>query len=125
MSSGGELFEPASREPIRFDTVLVVEGRDMFGFFLALLRELVLETRIEVRNGGGTPGLYDYIGDLTAISGFSAVNSLGVVCDCDSDPSAAFNDLCNGLRRARLAVPSAVQTPTATPPLPRITVHFL
>jgi hypothetical protein len=125
MSNGGELFEAGSREPIRFGNVLVVEGRDMFGFFLALLREMGLDNQIEVRNGGGTPGLYDYLGDLTAISGFSAVTSLGVVCDCESDPNGAFNDLCNGLRRAGLSVPSAVLTPTATPPSPRITIHLL
>src|SRR5882672_6882993 len=125
MSTGGELFEAGSREPIRFGNVLVVEGRDMFGFFLALLREIGLDNHIEVRNGGGTPGLYDYLGDLTAISGFSAVNSLGVVCDCESDPLAAFNSLCNGLRRAGLTEPSAVLTPTATPPMPRITVQLL
>jgi hypothetical protein len=120
-----ELFEAGSREPIRLETVLVVEGRDMFGFFLAMLRELNLDHQIEVRNGGGTPDLYDYLGDLKTIAGFAAVTSLGVVCDCEADPVVAFRDLCNGLRRASLAVPAAVLTATATPPLPRITVHLL
>ncbi len=125
MSNGGELFEAGSRVPIRLSTVLVVEGRDMFGFFLAMLRELKLDNQIEVRNGGGTPDLYDYLGDLKTISGFNAVTSLGIVCDCEADPIVALKDLCNALRRAGLAVPAAVLTPTAPPPLPRITIHLL
>jgi hypothetical protein len=55
MSNGGDPSQPGSRTPIRYSTVLVVEGRDLFGFFLPLLKELGLQNQIEVRNGGGVP----------------------------------------------------------------------
>jgi uncharacterized protein DUF3226 len=125
MNSGGELFAPGSREPIRYPTVLVVEGRDMFGFFLPLLRELNLDKQIEVRNGGGVPSLYDYLAVLPNIDGFDTVTSLGIVCDTERDPAAAFTDLCNALRRAGLAVPAAPLQPTATLPVPRVAIALL
>jgi hypothetical protein len=37
MSNVGRLSEPGSREPITHSKLLVVEGRDRFGFFLGLL----------------------------------------------------------------------------------------
>lgn len=92
MSNGGDVSQPGSRQPIRYGTLLVVEGRDTFGFFLALLKELGLVNRVEVRNGGGVPDLYDYLAVLPNISGFDAVTSLGVVCDCETDPAAAFRE---------------------------------
>jgi hypothetical protein len=125
MSNGGDVSQPGSREPLHYDAVLVVEGRDMFGFFLALLRELGLEKRIEVRNGGGVPDLYDFLAVLPNVSNFDKVASLGVVCDAEADPVAAFNDLCTALRRAGLSVPAAVLQPTSSPPAPRTTVALL
>lgn len=125
MSNGGEVFEAGSREPIRYSTVLVVEGRDTFGFFRALSKELGLQNQIEVRNGGGLPDLYDYLQILQNIAGFDAVASLGVVCDADADPHAAFTKLCNALSRANLPVPVAALQSTASPPLPRVAVAIL
>jgi hypothetical protein len=125
MSNGGDVSQPGSREPIHYDTVLVVEGRDMFGFFFALLRELGLAKQIEVRNGGGVPDLYDYLAVLPNVSDFDKVTSLGVACDTETDPGAAFSGLCGALGRAGLSVPAAVLQPTATPPVPRVTVALL
>jgi hypothetical protein len=125
MSNAGELFSPGPRAPIRLRTVLVVEGRDMFGFFLALLRELALDSQIEVRNGGGVPQLYDYLAVLPNIAGFDAVISLGVVCDTEADPARAFTGLCNALGRASLAIPAAALQATTPPPPPRVTVALL
>ncbi len=125
MSKGGDVSQPGSREPLHYDTVLVVEGRDMFGFFLALLRELGLTSQIEVRNGGGVPALYDYLAVLPNVSNFDKVTSLGVACDTESDPAAAFNGLCNALQRAGLSVPAAALQPTVSPPVPRIMVALL
>lgn len=71
----------------------------MFGFFLTLLKELGLQNRVEVRNGGGVPDLYNYLALLPLVTGFDGVTSLGVVCDCETDPATAFRDLCNSLRR--------------------------
>src|SRR5262245_31235175 len=125
MSNGGDVSQPGSRAPFHYSTPLVVEGRDMFGFFLALLKELGLFNRIEVRNGGGIPDLYDYLAVLPNISGFDAVTSLGVVCDCEADPSLAFRDLCQALRRAGLPVPTAALQPAGGSPPPRVQVALL
>lgn len=125
MSNGGDVSQPGSRAPFHYSTLLVVEGRDMFGFFLALLKELGLFNRIEVRNGGGIPDLYDYLAVLPNISGFDAVTSLGVVCDCEADPTLAFRDLCQALRRAGLPVPTAALQPAGGSPPPRVQVALL
>jgi hypothetical protein len=125
MSNGGDVSQPGSRAALHYDTVLVVEGRDMFGFFLALLRQLGLSKQIEVRNGGGIPDLYDHLAVLPNVSGFDKVASLGIACDTEADPVAAFHNLCNALQRAGLSSPTAVLQPTTVPPVPRITVALL
>jgi hypothetical protein len=125
MTGADELFSPGTRAAIGHTVVLVVEGRDMYRFFLALLRQLGIDQQIEVRNGGGLPGLHDYFQDLVLISGFLSVVALGVVRDCEDDPAIAFQQVCSGLQRAGLAVPSAPLVVTPTPTLPQITVMLL
>jgi hypothetical protein len=125
MSDGGELFHPGTRAPITHDAVLVVEGRDMFGFFLALLRQLGLDQQIEVRNGGGLPGFHDYFQDLVLINEFSRVTALGIVRDCEDNPAGALQQVCAGLQRASLAVPSSPLVATSMPPQPQVTVMLL
>ncbi|MCI0403306.1 MAG: hypothetical protein L0212_07275 [Acidobacteria bacterium] len=125
MTNGGPVHQPTSREPLRYSTLLVVEGRDMFRCFLALLRELGLDGQIEVRDGGGVPQLYDYLGVLPNISGFDRVTALGVVCDTETDPARAFGDLANALHRAGLPVPAAPLQPTIPPPQPGVTIALL
>jgi hypothetical protein len=125
MNAGGELFRPGTRAPITHDTVLVTEGRDMFGFSLALLHDLGLDQRIEVRNGGGLPSFHDYFQDLVNISGFASVISLGVMRDSETDPGGAFQSVNAGLLRANLPVPQVPFQSTASPPLPRVSVYLL
>ncbi len=119
------LSDPKSRAPITHETLLVVEGRDAFGFFLGLLTELKLDQRIEIRNAGGVTDLPDFLLALSAVSGFGAVKSLGVVQDSESDPAAAFAGVCSALRGANLPIPAAPLQPTAPPPDPRVTVTLL
>src|SRR5438046_2897270 len=95
MSNGGRLSAPGSREPLTHDTVLIVEGRDMFGFFLGLLTELGIPDRIEVRNAGGLQDWPD------------------------------FQEVCNALRGSGLPVPAVLLQPTPTPPVPRVSVMLL
>lgn len=125
MSNGGDVSKPGSRAPIHLGNVLVVEGLDMYRFFLALLRELGLKNQIEVRNGGGIPDLYKYLAVLPLVSDFDKVSSLGVVCDTETDPSAAFNNLRNALQQAGLSVPATVLQPTSLSSRPCITVALL
>ncbi len=125
MIGGGELFQPRTAAPITHDSVLVTEGRDAYEFFSALVQHLGLRQLIEVRNGGGLPGLHDYFADLVLISGFSSVQSLGIVRDNESDPTGAFQAVCSGLQRASLPVPLAPLQPTPTPPLPRVSLLLL
>ena len=87
--------------------------------------ELGLTKQIEVRNGGGVPDLYNYLAVLPAVSDFDKVTSLGVVCDTETDPVAAFNNLCNALQQAGLPVPAAVLQPTSASPIPRVTIALL
>ncbi len=125
MTDGAELFKPGTREPIRLPAMLVVEGRDMFGFFLAQLRELGLDKQIEVRNGGGVPDLYDYLGVLPNISGFDAVTSLGVACDSETNPNDSFQALCSALKRAGLPEPAAAFQATSALQSRRVTIALL
>jgi hypothetical protein len=125
MSNGARLFEPGDRSPITHATLLVVEGRDAFGFFLALLKELGLKDQIEVRNAGGITDWPNYLRVLPLISGFDAVTSLGLARDSEANPGQAFQEVCSALKGGGLSVPTAVLQPSVSPPAPRVTVMLL
>jgi hypothetical protein len=125
MSNGATRYKRGDRSPLTQAAVLVVEGRDMWEFFGALLYELGLHGRVDVRDPGGITDWPDFLRALPAISGFDAVNSLGLVRDCETDPARALQDVCTALRGASLPVPPAVLQPTATPPPPRVTIMLL
>jgi hypothetical protein len=96
---------PQAKAPIAYSKVLVVEGHDAFQFFKALLRHLNLLAEIEIRNSGGVDDLSTYLRVLAGTSGFSGVNSLGIIRDAEDDATAAFASICNGLAQTKLSVP--------------------
>lgn len=96
---------PHSRKSIEYSKVLVVEGRDDFEFFIALLRNLGLLPEIEVRNAGGEIK-EEYLKTLIATRGFPNVVSLGIVRDAEKENAkSAFDSVCNGLKKVGLSVP--------------------
>jgi hypothetical protein len=97
----------------------------MWEFFRALLPVLGLQDRIEIRDAGGITDIPAYVSLLKTINGFDAVVSLGLVRDCETDPVAAFQDICSALQGAALPVPPAVLLATAPPPLPKVTVMLI
>jgi hypothetical protein len=107
MSFAADLYVPGSRSSITHETLLIVEGRDVFRFFLKLLQSQGLNEDVELRNFGGVTDLREYLKTLRLISGFHRVTSLGVVRDCESDPEAAFQSIRSALSNAGFAVPSA------------------
>ena len=118
-----DLQSPGSRSPITYSKVLIVEGRDAFEFFKALLRNLNLLAEIEIRNAGGVDQFSDYLRTLMAASGFSRVISLGIVRDAEEDADAAFQSVCTALRQVGMSEP---QRPMAVADgKPRISVFIL
>src|SRR5665213_1882087 len=97
MSFAKDLHMPGSRSPIMLPSILVVEGRDMFGFFLELLQGLELDQTVELRNFGGVDDLPTYLEVLTSLKRFETVVSLGIARDCESDPHAAFESVRSAL----------------------------
>jgi hypothetical protein len=124
MSNGGKRYQRSDRSPLTHSAILVVEGRDMWEFFGALLQVLGLQDQVEIRDPGGINDWPDFLRALPTISGFDAVVSLGLVRDCETNPTGAFQSVCSTLQGAGWSVPPAVLQPTATPP-PRITVMLL
>ena len=101
-----DLQYPQSRSPISYSKVLLVEGRDAFEFFKAMLRHLGLLSEIEIRNFGGVGELADYLDTLRITSGFSGITSLGIVRDAETDADSAFRSVCNALTKSGYGVPS-------------------
>ena len=125
MSNGPRLSQPGDRSPITQDTLLVVEGRDAFGFFLGLLTELSLQDRIEIRNAGGVQDWPNFLLALPTISGFDAVTSLGLVRDSETDPARAFQEVCSALQGGSLPVPTGVLQPTPRSSTPLVMIMLL
>ena len=95
-----DLHAPHSKSPITFSKVLLVEGRDAFEFFKALLQHVSLLNTIELRNAGGISDFGDYLETLTAIEGFANVESLGIVRDAETNVESAFTALARDLKNA-------------------------
>ena len=105
MTLPDDLQSPRSRSPITYAKVLLVEGRDVFEFFKALLRHLSLLTEIEIRNFGGVNQLPTYLRTLTVTPGYSEVTSLAIIRDAEMDLDTAFKFVGSSLRQAGLSVP--------------------
>ncbi len=99
------IHSPQSRSPISYSKVLLVEGRDAFHFFMALLRHLGMLTEIEIRNFGGIDDLTKYLETLRITPGFTNVNSMGIVRDAEANATSAFDSVCSSLRRVGINVP--------------------
>ncbi|MCZ6680491.1 MAG: hypothetical protein O7E52_24940 [Candidatus Poribacteria bacterium] len=86
--------------------LLLVEGKDEFNFFGALLRHL---RRQDVKVGAydGKDNLRPFLRGLTQLPDFEAVESIGIVRDADDDANAAFQSVCSSLSNANLPVPEA------------------
>lgn len=119
-----DLQYPESRSPITYSKVLLVEGRDAFGFFKALLKHLNLLTQIEIRNTGGVDQLADYLGTLVITPGYSSVASLGIVRDAeDQDVDSVFSSVCSTLSKHNLSLPE--QPMAIAEGKPRVSVFIL
>jgi hypothetical protein len=100
-----DLYLPSSRSPIIHSKILLVEGKDAFYFFKALLRCMDLLEQIEIRNFGGIQDLTRYLKTLTISPGFIQITSLGIVRDAEVDARAAFHSVCNSLNHVGLRAP--------------------
>ncbi len=78
-----DLQYPQSKSPIKSEKLLLVEGRDAFGFFKAILQELSLLENIEIRNFGGIKDFTTYLRTLKITPGFKKVISLGIIRDAE------------------------------------------
>ncbi len=101
-----------SPKPITYKKVLLVEGKDAFQFFKALLRHLNLLSDIEIRNFGGVDDL-DYLGTLKITDGFDHVISLAIIRDAESNAVSAFHSVNGILEKEGFDVPpQPMETPT-------------
>jgi hypothetical protein len=125
MTNGAGRYQRGDRSPLAHDTLLVVEGRDMWEFFGALSQQLGLQNQIEIRDPGGITDWPDFLRALPELAGFGGVVSLGLVRDSETDPGQAFREVCAALRGGSLPVPAAVLQPTPSPPAPRVTLMLL
>jgi hypothetical protein len=116
------LQDAQSRQPITYDKVLLVEGKDAFYFFKALLRHLQLLSQIEVRNYGGVDDL-DFLQTLRITDGFDSVTSLAITRDAEADSAGAFTSTCEILRQAGFDIP--LRSMISTVGSPKISVFIL
>ena len=118
-----DLHLPQSRSPITRSKILVVEGRDSFTFFTALLRLLGLLEAVEIRNSGGVDELSAYLDVFKTIVGFQRVTSLGIVRDAEIDAGHAFQSVCHSLTQVSLPVPP--QPMASAEGAPKVSVFLL
>jgi hypothetical protein len=108
-------------EPITERKVLVVEGKDDRNFFEALIGNLSL-SNIQIKDIGGKTQLNARLKALKNTSGFSEVESIGVVRDANNNPNGAFQSVCSALRNANLPVPTRALRPAGQRPEVRIMI---
>ena len=92
---------------IKCPKLLLVEGKSLGLFLLALLEKINLAEEIQVCNFGSKNHLSSGLRTLTKIiPNFHIVKSLGIVRDAEENPAdAAFASVCGALKRANLSVP--------------------
>jgi hypothetical protein len=89
---------------IRSDRLLVVEGRDEYLFFEALLKHIGI-SNIQIIPIGGKANLRNNLLLLKISPGFQNVKAIGLVRDCDSQRASAFQSVADTLKMAKLPIP--------------------
>lgn len=90
--------------PIESKKLLVVEGKDEKIFFMAFLKIYDVDS-VHIYPLNGCKDLVKDLGMLKKVTGFSNVEKLALILDCDDDPGAAKQRITNALERNGLAVP--------------------
>ena len=100
-----------SPRPITYKKVLLVEGKDAFYFFKALLCHLNLLSEVEIRNFGGVNDI-DFLETLKSTDGFDQVISLAIIRDAEINAISAFDSVCRILKQTAFDVPAETNTST-------------
>lgn len=87
--------------------LLIVEGKDEQGFFHALLKHLQIAS-IQILPVGGKDKFALEIQSITKLSGFAAIERIGIVRDSDANPKGAFDSVCSALRKVQLPTPPEI-----------------
>lgn len=94
-----------TRGLIESEIQILVEGNDQRNFFEAFISHLAL-ANIQVQNFGGVDQLRDFLEGLVDVTGFQAVESVGIVRDAETSAQAAFQSVQSSLSNAGLPVPN-------------------
>lgn len=115
---------PAASRLKRIDRskLLLGEGVDEVRFFESLFRHLGL-TDVQVADTGGKDNMRAVLKTLPRLPRFPQLTSLGVARDADSDAAAAFQSVCDSLKRAGLDSPGVAGGSANGPP--RVSVFIL
>lgn len=105
----------ADNQQIRKQHILVVEGTDEQYFFDALLRNIDISS-IQVVSIGGKTQFRSQLGAFKNLPGFSRVDAVGIVRDCDANRQGAFDSVCGALRANELSIPEAPLAFTGSTP---------
>lgn len=95
----------ADPQQIESHRQLLVEGRDPFNFFEALLEHLHISD-VQVQSFGGIKDLRAFLLAFVNLPGFRhGVQSIGIVRDAESSAESAFASVRSSVENARLPVP--------------------
>jgi hypothetical protein len=87
-------------------SLLIVEGMDEEKFFKAMLEQMQLSV-IQVMPVGGKTQLVNNLTVIVKDPNFKQIHAIGIVRDGDDDHIAAFQSVCDALRKVVLPVPRA------------------
>lgn len=89
---------------------LLVEGKDQYNFFEALLGHLGIRG-VQLQDFGGVSELAAFLSQFVKSSGFDNVRRLGIVRDAEESAESAVHSLNSAIAGAGLNVPVALDSP--------------
>ena len=101
----GEALGQLRPEPLSKTKLLLVEGRDDYEFFRALLAHLGGMPEIDIRQYLGKDNFRNYMRALKLVRGFSAVTSIGIIRDADETSDGAFRSVKDALVAVGISAP--------------------
>lgn len=88
------------RDSIKFEKLLLVEGRDEVCFFTALFDFLKIEN-VDIKDVGGCLKFSNYYQTVVKLPGFSDVKKIGFVRDAEANTAkSAFDSICNAIKKS-------------------------
>ena len=117
------MFDTDEMQSITGSHVILVEGKDEVNFIGELLKTLLFDTTVDIRDVGGKNQFKNKLDTLIKTTNWKKVTRVAIIRDADDSYQSAYQSICDSLAHVGLTVPE--QTLSFTSGRPSVGVFIM